>query len=106
MGLPLPGVGTAERQQLVVAAALDDFAVVEHEDQVGVARELSRSCEITSVVRSRARSVSEAASSASSPVVGSSRISTGASASSARAIAIRWRWPPDSRRPRSPRSVS
>ena len=44
--------------------------------------------------------------SASSPVVGSSRISTGASRTIARAIAIRWRWPPDSRLPFCPISVS
>ena len=40
--------------------------------------------------------------SASSPVEGSSRISTGASGSSARAIATRWRCPPERPRPRSP----
>ena len=44
--------------------------------------------------------------SASSALVASSSSSTGRSASSARAIASRWRCPPDSRTPRSPRYVS
>ena len=43
---------------------------------------------------------------ASTEEVASSRISTRGSASSARAIAIRWRWPPESDRPRSPTRVS
>ncbi len=38
--------------------------------------------------------------------VGSSRTRTGASARSARASAIRWRWPPESSLPSSPTSVS
>ena len=44
--------------------------------------------------------------SASSPVVGSSSTSTGVSRTSARAIASRWRWPPDSVRPRWPSRVA
>ena len=43
---------------------------------------------------------------ASTEEVASSRISTRGSASSARAIARRWRWPPESVRPRSPTCVS
>ena len=43
---------------------------------------------------------------ASTEEVASSRISTRGSATSARAIASRWRWPPDSVRPRSPTWVS
>ena len=43
---------------------------------------------------------------ASTDAVASSRISTRGSISSARAIAIRWRWPPESDRPRSPTRVS
>ena len=43
---------------------------------------------------------------ASTDEVASSRIRIRGSASSARAIAKRWRWPPDSVSPRSPISVS
>ena len=43
---------------------------------------------------------------ASTDEVASSRISTRGSARKARAIAIRWRCPPDSVRPRSPTRVS
>ncbi len=43
---------------------------------------------------------------ASTDEVASSRIRIRGSASSARAIATRWRWPPESVRPRSPTSVS
>ena len=43
---------------------------------------------------------------ASSALVASSRISTGGSFSKARAIARRWRWPPESELPRSPTIVS
>ncbi len=43
---------------------------------------------------------------ASTEEVASSRIRIRGSASSARAIATRWRWPPDSVRPRSPTRVS
>jgi hypothetical protein len=43
---------------------------------------------------------------ASSALVASSRISTGGSLSSARAMARRWRWPPESADPRSPTIVS
>ena len=38
--------------------------------------------------------------------LGSASTSTGASRNSARAIAMRWRWPPESRRPRWPSRVS
>ena len=44
--------------------------------------------------------------SVSSAEVASSRIRTGGSISSARAIAMRWRWPPERRVPRSPSTVS
>lgn len=43
--------------------------------------------------------------SVSSAEVASSRISTGAFFSSARAIARRWRWPPESSTPFSPTGV-
>ena len=42
---------------------------------------------------------------ASSPEVGSSRIKMGVLRMMARAMAIRWRWPPDSVTPRSPTMV-
>ena len=42
----------------------------------------------------------------SSADVASSRIRIGASLSNARAMAMRWRWPPESSAPRSPTSVS
>ena len=41
----------------------------------------------------------------STELVASSRISTLGSARMARARAMRWRWPPDSEKPRSPISV-
>ena len=43
---------------------------------------------------------------ASTDDVASSRIRIRGSASNARAIAMRWRWPPDSVSPRSPTRVS
>ena len=44
--------------------------------------------------------------SASTADSASSRIRIGASRSSARAIAMRWRWPPESLMPRSPTTVA
>jgi hypothetical protein len=44
--------------------------------------------------------------SASRALVGSSRIITGASLRKARAMARRWRWPPESITPRSPMAVA
>ena len=65
---------------------------------------------ITNVVRPRiaSRSACLIACSveASTEEVASSRIRIRGSMTSARAIAIRWRWPPDSVRPRSPTTVS
>jgi len=58
-----------------------------------------------SIRRSRAL-CTRASDSASRALVASSRISTRGSRSMARAIAIRWRWPPDSLAPRSPMLVS
>ena len=64
---------------------------------------------MTMVVRPRIRVSSAACTwrsdSVSSEDVASSRISTGAFFSSARAMARRWRWPPESRTPLSPISV-
>ena len=73
-------------------------------------RTVSRSWAITIVVRPamsrRSGSRIRCALCASRPVVGSSSSSTGASRIIARATAIRWRWPPDSRRPRWPTRLS
>ena len=67
-------------------------------------------CAMTSVVRpviSRVSAVCTSVSlSASSEEVASSSSSSGASRRIARAIAMRWRWPPDSVTPRSPTGVS
>jgi hypothetical protein len=67
-------------------------------------------CAITSVVRPFMTRSSAAwmwrSDSVSSADVASSRIRIGASFSSARAIARRWRWPPDSSTPFSPTRVS
>jgi hypothetical protein len=67
-------------------------------------------CAITNVVRSAITSRSAVliacSVEASTDEVASSRIRIRGSLSSARAIAIRWRWPPDSVRPRSPMRVS
>ena len=63
-------------------------------------------CAITSVVRWRINSSSavctSVSDSASSDEVASSSSNSGASRRIARAIAMRWRWPPDSVTPRSP----
>ena len=67
-------------------------------------------CAITIVVRSRIASVSPARMSdsvvASTDAVASSRMRIRGSITSARAIASRWRWPPESVIPRSPMTVS
>ena len=67
-------------------------------------------CAMTMVVRPRIRLASAVwiarSDSVSSAEVASSRIRIGASLRIARAIAMRCRWPPDSRTPRSPTCVS
>ena len=67
-------------------------------------------CAITNVVRPSITSASACLIAlsvvASTLEVASSRISTRGAASSARAMATRWRWPPDRVRPRSPTRVS
>ena len=57
-------------------------------------------------ITSRSASLIRASVVASTDAVASSRISMRGFMSSARAIAIRCRWPPDSERPRSPTRVS
>ena len=71
---------------------------------------VARRCAMTIVVR-RAISFSSACCTssslaASSELVASSSSRIGGSLRIARAIAMRWRWPPESRMPRSPRNVS
>jgi hypothetical protein len=56
---------------------------------------------------SRSRpSITRRSDSVSSAAVGSSRIRIGLSRITARAMPMRWRWPPDSVSPRSPTTVS
>ena len=57
-------------------------------------------------IASRSASLIARSVEASTEEVASSRISTRGSASSARAIARRWRWPPERVSPRSPTRVS
>ena len=57
-------------------------------------------------ITSRSASLILASVVASTDAVASSRMRIRGSISSARAIAIRWRWPPESVRPRSPTRVS
>ncbi len=66
-------------------------------------------CATTIVVRPRIAASNAACTmrslSASSALVASSSSSSGGFFSIARAMAMRWRWPPDKRTPRSPRKV-
>ena len=57
-------------------------------------------------ITSRSASLIRASVEASTDAVASSRMRTRGFMSSARAIAIRCRWPPESERPRSPTTVS
>ena len=103
-------VAAVEREQLVVRAALDDLAALR---APGSGRRCGSS---TADARSRTSCGRGAASAAPSWIfaslslsrldVASSRIRMRGSARIARAIATRWRWPPDSRMPRSPTTVS
>ena len=103
------GEPAALGDKLVEGAGLDDAALVEDEDAVGVAdgRQQVRDDEgrapfmTSSSALWSLRSVA-----ASSALVASSRISTGGFFSRARAIDRRWRSPPESERPRSPIEVS
>ena len=101
-----PRVGAVRpREQLVVAADLDDAAALEHDDRIGAAdrREPVRDDERGAVQHQRRQRVLHQALRFGVERRGrlvEDRI--GESFSSARAIASRWRWPPDSRWPRSP----
>ena len=96
--------------QLVVRALLDDPAVLEHDDQVGVAdrREPVRDDERRAAREQLAQRALDALRSVpmSTADVASSRMRIRGSASSARANATSWRWPSERRVPRSPSSVS
>ena len=77
---------------------------------LSASRIVLRRCAIVITVRpfiSRSRpSITSRSDSVSSAAVGSSRIRIGALRMIARAMPMRWRWPPDSVTPRSPTSVS
>ena len=95
-------------EQLVVGALRHDPAVLQHDDVSASAIVESRWA-ITNVVRPRIASVRPpriGLRRASTEAVASSRMRIRGSISSARAIASRWRWPPESVIPRSPMTVS
>jgi hypothetical protein len=87
LAIPHLGVEAVAGQQARMIAALDDAALVEHDDLVGV--------------DDRREAVG-----LSSALVASSRISTGGFLRSVRAIATRCFSPPESFSPRSPTRVS
>jgi hypothetical protein len=98
-----------QRQQFGMRAALDDAPLFHDQDLVAFSM-VDRRWAMTRVVRLTV-AVSRAAwmwrsDSVSSAEVASSRISSGASLRMARAMARRWRWPPESSTPFSPTSVS
>ena len=96
--VPQPAVDVAALEQLVVRADIVDPAALEHEDRVGRTSD-DRRCEMMISVRPSAMrsrlALTIASLSASSALVASSRIRMRGSVISARAIARRWRWPPD-----------
>jgi len=94
-------VERAAVEQLIVGAAIDEPAAVEDDDLVGERDRREPVGDDERSPRLIAASVW-----ASTDDVASSRIRIRGSASSARAIAIRCRCPPDSVRPRSPTIVS
>ena len=104
------GVLAVARQQLGVRARLDQAARVHDDDAIGFLdrRQPVRDDERRAVLASAASSCSWIwrSSSVSSADVASSRIRIGVLRSNARAIAMRWRCPPDSSVPRSPTTVS
>jgi hypothetical protein len=112
VGQPLGGdLGVQRRavEQLGVRAARRDPALLEHDDVVGERdrREpVARSRTSCAAITSRSAVLIACSVDASTEEVASSRIRIRGSLSSARAIAIRWRWPPDSVSPRSPIRVS
>ena len=104
------GVEAAARAEARVRAFLDDPAAVHHDDAVGRAdgRQAVRDDDRRAVAPSAGRARPAPAARFRRRARRSLRraSSKGASRSSARAIAMRWRWPPDSRAPPSPMNVS
>jgi hypothetical protein len=102
------GVSVAGVEQLVVCAGLDDTAVLEVHDLVGVS-DRQQVGETTRVVRPAIRrrigARTRRVDSASRLVVGSSASRIGASGSPPGRSQSRWRRPPDRRQPRCPTRV-
>ena len=104
-----PAVRAEFLHQLFVRANVADGAVFEHHDAVGAAhgrkpvRDHKHGTPTIRFCRADCTSDSDSLSSAE---VASSRIRIGAFFRMARAMAMRWRSPPESRRPRSPIMVS
>ena len=103
-------VAAVQRQQRLVRAALDDLAAFEDEDLIGAA---NRGQPVRDDERRAARAGATAGRPGSSTSLSLSRLDVASSSSRmrgfariARAIATRWRWPPESRTPRSPTTVS
>ena len=93
------------RHQLAEGAALDDAAAVQHQDGVGVGdrgQAVGDDEGGAALAQPVERALDLASVSTSSALVASSRIRIGASLRMARAMARRWRSPPDSEAPRSP----
>ncbi len=101
-----PAVGAIAADQLVVAALFDQTAVVEHAPGCGRRRSRSTAGAPGRAWCARRRGDRSPAGSPPRfrrrPRTTSSRIRIRGARSSARAIASRWRWPPDSMTPRSP----
>ena len=94
-------VTSAEGQQLLMGATLDDFAVLEDEDLIGAAdcRQAVRDDKCGAAMAQRVQAVLDER-------LASSRTRMRGSAKIARAIATRCRCPPESLTPRSPTTVS
>ena len=107
---PHPGVAAAAAEQLGVRSAFDDLAplhdvnVVAADDRLEAVRD--EDDRAAALQARQASATSRRSCSGSSALVGSSSTRKGASVSSARAMARRWRWPPDRFWPPSARSVS
>ena len=98
------------REQLLVRAALDDLAALEHQNLIGAA---NRRQPVRDDERRAAADAATAGRPESSISLSLSRLDVASSSSRtrglariARAMATRCRWPPDSRTPRSPTTVS
>ena len=100
-------VQSAAAQEVGVAALLDDAAGFQHKNAVGALHggEAVGDDERGAPPGQRLDRRLHRALDAESELVASSSSRIGASRSTARASAIRWRWPPDRVTPRSPRRV-